>query len=173
MALLIISTGQFAIDLGKCTILTGGAHKYRQYNIIWEQLWIYPNPVISSPGFLRTKYFGHLNALLGLRAQKREPPMLNCCFTSSLNHTTIPTPKLIPNLLHELLKAVWRGLKRAIGPLVTRINGMGWRIRMDLKVHLNVVTGLGDVVDWSFGPIQFKFSRGIEAIPSIEGTDQV
>ncbi len=82
------------------------------------------------------------------------------------------------------------GLKRAIGSLVTRvstslhtfkttdlpfpqINGMGWHIRMDLKVHLNVVSGSGDVVDWSFGPIRFEFPRGVEAIPSVEGTDQV
>jgi len=82
------------------------------------------------------------------------------------------------------------GLKRAIGSLVTRvstslrafktadlpfpqINGMGWCIRMDLKVHLNVASGSGDVVDWSFGPIRFEFPCGVEAIPSIEGADQV
>ncbi len=82
------------------------------------------------------------------------------------------------------------GLKRAIGSLVTRvstslrtfktadlpfpqINGMGWHIRMDLKVHLNVTSGSGDVVDWSFGPIWFEFPCGVKAIPSVEGADQV
>ncbi|KAH9026172.1 hypothetical protein EDB85DRAFT_1893488 [Lactarius pseudohatsudake] len=203
MALLIVSTGQFAIDLGKCTILTGGARKYRQYNIIREQLRIYPNPVISSPGFSRTEYFGHLNALLGLLDFEPETTLVlvlsarvdaGACFPSTRRrrrsiaasrHHRITPPSLLLNrfqmtlfkfarkLLRALLKAVWRGLKRAIGPLVTRINGMGWRIRMDLKVHLNVATGSGDVVDRSFGPIRFEFSRGIEAIPSVEGADQV
>jgi len=82
------------------------------------------------------------------------------------------------------------GLKRAIGLLVTRvstslrafkttdlpfpqINGMGWHIRMDLKVHLNVASGSGDMVNWLFGPIRFKFPHGVKAIPSVEGTDQV
>ncbi|KAH9019993.1 hypothetical protein EDB85DRAFT_1896421 [Lactarius pseudohatsudake] len=90
-----------------------------------------------------------------------------------LNRFQMTLFKFARKLLRALLKAVWRGLKRAIGPLVTRINGMGWRIRMDLKVHLNVATGSGDVVDRSFGPIRFEFSRGIEAIPSVEGADQV
>ncbi|KAH9016330.1 hypothetical protein EDB84DRAFT_1443142 [Lactarius hengduanensis] len=118
--------------------------------------------------------------VLVLSARYASTPALDCRLASSSNHPTIPTPKPIPNdaiqicckLLRALLKAVWRGLKRAIGPLVTRINGMGWRIRMDLKVHLNVATGSGDVVDRSFGPIRFEFSRGIEAIPSVEGADQ-
>jgi len=82
------------------------------------------------------------------------------------------------------------GLKRAIGSLVTRvstslhtfkttdlpfpqINGMGWHIRMDLKVHLNIVSGSGNVVDWLFGLIQFEFPHSIKVIPSIEGADQV
>ncbi|KAH9011681.1 hypothetical protein EDB84DRAFT_1647042 [Lactarius hengduanensis] len=106
------------------------------------------------------------------------------CSIAASRHHRITPPSLLLNrfqmtlfkfackLLRALLKAVWRGLKRAIGPLVTRINGMGWRIRMDLKVHLNVVTGSGDVVDRSFGPIRFEFSHGIKAIPSIEGADQ-
>ncbi len=99
--------------------------------------------------------------------------------------------KLAHKLLHVLFKAVCGGgLKRAIGSLVTRvstslctfktadlpfpqINGMGWHIRMDLKVHLNIASGLGNVVVWLFGPIWFKFPCGIEAIPSVEGTDQV
>ena len=99
--------------------------------------------------------------------------------------------KLACKLLRTFFKVVCGGgLKRAIGSLVTRvstslrtfktadlpfpqINGMGWHIRMDLKVHLNITSGLGDMVVWSFGPIQFEFPRGVEVIPSVEGADQV
>lgn len=93
-------------------------------------------------------------------------------------------------LARALLKAVWRGLKRAIGPLVARvsaslcaikttdlpfpqINGMGWRIKVDVQIHLNIANGSGDVVDRSFEPIRYKFPRAVEATPSVEGADQV
>ncbi|KAH9026339.1 hypothetical protein EDB83DRAFT_2319840 [Lactarius deliciosus] len=79
---------------------------------------------------------------------------------------------LARKLLRVLLKAVWKGLKGAIGSLVARTT-TGWRIRLDVKVHLNLANGLGNVVDWSIGPIRLELSRGIEAIPSVEGANQV
>ncbi|KAH9025770.1 hypothetical protein EDB84DRAFT_1440317 [Lactarius hengduanensis] len=78
---------------------------------------------------------------------------------------------LLGKLLRALLKAVWKGLKGAIGPLVARTNE--WRIRLDMKVHLNLANGSGDVFDRSFRLIRFELSRGVEAIPSVEGADQV
>ncbi|KAH9012766.1 hypothetical protein EDB85DRAFT_1900129 [Lactarius pseudohatsudake] len=101
-------------------------------------------------------------------AGARLPPRV--IIVDSHNHPTIPSK--FRKLLRASLKVVWRGLKWAIGPLLTTINGMGWRIRVDLRVHLNVANGSGDVVDRSFGPIRFEFPRGVEVIPSVEGADQ-
>ncbi|KAH9010392.1 hypothetical protein EDB85DRAFT_1902115 [Lactarius pseudohatsudake] len=55
---------------------------------------------------------------------------------------------LVGKLLRALLKAVWKGLKGAIGPLVARTNE--WRFRLDVKVHLTLANGSGDVFDRSF-----------------------
>ncbi|KAH9024715.1 hypothetical protein EDB84DRAFT_1440321 [Lactarius hengduanensis] len=154
-------------------------------------LLLYPNPVISSLGFSRTELKrrqcsfsprGSTPALVcpvRVDTGARLPPRV--IIVDSHNHPTIPTPKPIPNdAIQTCSQALARapqggveGLKRAIGPLVTRINGMVWRIRVDLKVHLNVASRSGDMVDRSFGPIRFEFPRGVEAIPSVEGADQV
>ncbi|KAH9011742.1 hypothetical protein EDB85DRAFT_1900825 [Lactarius pseudohatsudake] len=108
-------------------------------------------------------------------AGARLPPRV--IIVDSHNHPTIPTLQMMlfkftRKLLRASLKAVWRGSKWAIGPIVTTINGMGWRIRINLTVHLNVANGSGDVVDRSFGPIRFEFPHGVEAIPTVEGADQ-
>ncbi|KAH9013434.1 hypothetical protein EDB85DRAFT_1899743 [Lactarius pseudohatsudake] len=107
-------------------------------------------------------------------AGSRLPPRV--IIIDSHNHPTIPTLQMMLykfawKLLRASLKAVWRGSKWAIGPIVTMINGMGWRVRINLTVHLNVANGSGDVVDRSFGPIRFEFPRGVEAI-RVEGADQ-
>ncbi|KAH9060118.1 hypothetical protein EDB87DRAFT_1577225 [Lactarius vividus] len=118
-----------------------------------------------------------LNTLLGRRTRKCEhqvdfapetAPALVLC--AGRRRTLF---KLARALSRALLKAVWRGLKRAIGPLVARINGMGWRIKVDVQIHLNIANGSGDVVDRSFEPIRYEFPRAVEATPSVEGADQI
>ncbi|KAH8983933.1 hypothetical protein EDB92DRAFT_1819275 [Lactarius akahatsu] len=88
-------------------------------------------------------------------------PALNCLLASSpLTPPTgiIPTQNqfqrmlfgLARKLLRVLLKAVWKGLKGAIESLVARTTAMGWHIRLDMRVHLNIANGSCNMVDQSF-----------------------
>ncbi|KAH8987700.1 hypothetical protein EDB86DRAFT_3082027 [Lactarius hatsudake] len=119
-----------------------------------------------------------------LFAQYASAPALDCLLASSPSTPPtgiIPTQNqfqrmlfgLARKLLRALLKAVWKGLKGAIESLVARTTATGWCIRLDVRVHLNIANGSHDVVDQLFEPIRFELSRGIEATPSVEGTDQV
>ncbi|KAH8977288.1 hypothetical protein EDB86DRAFT_2838053 [Lactarius hatsudake] len=98
-----------------------------------------------------------------ISASARLPPRV---ITVDSPHQHHPYSKPIP-------KVVWKGLKGTIESLVARTTAMGWHIRLDMRVHLNIANGLRDVVDRSFEPIRFELSRGIEATPSVEGADQV
>ncbi|KAH9027978.1 hypothetical protein EDB85DRAFT_2148211 [Lactarius pseudohatsudake] len=87
MALLIVSTGQFAIDLGKCTILTGGAPQASRE----------PSTSVTSMPFWGCCSFsprGSTPALVfpvRVDAGARLPPRV------IIESPTIPTPKPIPN----------------------------------------------------------------------------
>ncbi|KAH9067026.1 hypothetical protein EDB83DRAFT_2519410 [Lactarius deliciosus] len=123
---------------------------------------------------------------LVLRAGRRRCLFAQYASAPALDHVITVDSPIVPTqnqfqimlfglarkLLRALLKAVWKGLKGAIGSLVDRINATGWRIRLDVKVHLNAANGSGDEIDRLFGPIRFELSRGVEAIPRVEGTDQ-
>ncbi|KAH9029012.1 hypothetical protein EDB85DRAFT_2147621 [Lactarius pseudohatsudake] len=116
---------------------------------------------------------------LVLRASRRRRLFTQYASAPALDYPLASSPSTPPSklqillgkLLCALLKAVWKGLKGAIGPLVARTNE--WRIRLDVKVHLNLANGSGDVFNRLFRPIRFELSRGVEAIPSVEGADQV
>ncbi|KAH9010157.1 hypothetical protein EDB85DRAFT_1902376 [Lactarius pseudohatsudake] len=139
--------------------------------VLSAQIYIYVYPFFYCLGFSRTELKRHqcsfsargltpaLVCPVCVDAGARLPP---CIIIVDLhNHPTLPTPKPIPNdTIQTCSQALVcapqggvEGLKRAIGLLVTRINGMVWPIRVDLKVHLNVASQSGNVVNRSFGPI--------------------